>query len=447
MSFKETEFGRVPSDWNIDIMENTLDAIIDYRGKTPKKAESGIETLSAKSVKNGFIDYSSCYYISKETYDKFMVRGYPQKGDILMTTEAPLGCVAKLDKNDIAIAQRLLTLRGKDTILDNDYLMYYLMSKVGQHQLNIRATGTTVLGIKQTEFRKVPILLPQLEEQKAIAKILSDLDEKVEINNKINKNLEEMAQAIFKQWFVDFEFPNEEGKPYKSSGGEMVESELGMIPKGFKIGFLRDYVDNILGGDWGKENEQGNYKKEVFCLRGADIPEVRIGKKGSLPKRYILEKNYNNKKLSSGDLVVEISGGSPTQSTGRISYINNDILLRYEIGLVCTNFCRAITLKNKKAMEYFYFCWDRIYNLGVFFQFENGTTGIKNLDVNTFLDKFKIVKPNIDLIEKFKGIVCDFNKTIQQNGIENERLEKLRDNLLPKLMSGEIRVPLENSEN
>ncbi|MBI6013219.1 restriction endonuclease subunit S, partial [Clostridium perfringens] len=249
------------------------------------------------------------------------------------------------------------------------------------------------------------------------------------------------------QWFVDFEFPNEEGKPYKSSGGEMVESELGMIPKGFKIGFLRDYVDNILGGDWGKENEQGNYKKEVFCLRGADIPEVRIGKKGSLPKRYILEKNYNNKKLSSGDLVVEISGGSPTQSTGRISYINNDILLRYEIGLVCTNFCRAITLKNKKAMEYFYFCWDRIYNLGVFFQFENGTTGIKNLDVNTFLDKFKIVKPNIDLIEKFKGIVCDFNKTIQQNGIENERLEKLRDNLLPKLMSGEIRVPLEYSEN
>ncbi|MGU8861675.1 restriction endonuclease subunit S, partial [Clostridium perfringens] len=364
------------------------------------------------------------------------------KNSVLMSVRAPVGDV-NIATEDICIGRGLASLNMKNK--NNEFLYYLLKNYSGL--LISKESGTVFGSINKAGIEKLVLPFPSNSEQKAIAKILSDLDEKIEVNNKINKNLEEMAQAIFKQWFVDFEFPNEEGKPYKSSGGEMVESELGMIPKGFKIGFLRDYVDNILGGDWGKENEQGNYKKEVFCLRGADIPEVRIGKKGSLPKRYILEKNYNNKKLSSGDLVVEISGGSPTQSTGRISYINNDILLRYEIGLVCTNFCRAITLKNKKAMEYFYFCWDRIYNLGVFFQFENGTTGIKNLDVNTFLDKFKIVKPNIDLIEKFKGIVCDFNKTIQQNGIENERLEKLRDNLLPKLMSGEIRVPLEYSEN
>ena len=92
--------------YNIMKMEEALDALIDYRGKTPQKSETGIMTLSAKSVKNNYIDYSQCYYISKEEYQRFMVRGFPQKGDVLLTTEAPLGMVARLDRDDIAIAQR-----------------------------------------------------------------------------------------------------------------------------------------------------------------------------------------------------------------------------------------------------------------------------------------------------------------------------------------------------
>lgn len=110
------------------LMEDILDAIIDYRGKTPQKAANGIPTLSAKSVKNNRIDYSECYYISQEEYKRFMVRGFPQVGDVLMTTEAPLGVVARLDRDDVALAQRLLTLRGKPGILNNDYLLYLLQS-------------------------------------------------------------------------------------------------------------------------------------------------------------------------------------------------------------------------------------------------------------------------------------------------------------------------------
>ena len=443
MSFKETQLGLLPSNWEIATMEEALEKIIDYRGKTPKKSEVGIATLSAKSVKNGYIDYSNAYFISEEEYKRFMVRGFPEKGDILMTTEAPLGYVAKLDNDKVGIAQRLLTLRGKEKYLENNYLMYYLMSAIGQHQLLSRASGTTVTGIKQSEFRKVLISIPPIAEQQAIAKILSDLDEKIEINNKINKKLEEMAQAIFKQWFVDFEFPNEDGKPYKSSGGEMVESELGMIPKGWKIGTFREFTDTVLGGDWGKEIEQGNYKKEVLCLRGADIPEIKCGKIGAPAKRFILEKNYNNKRLNDGDLVVEISGGSPTQSTGRITYINEGILNRYDLDFVCTNFCRAITLNNKKAMEYFYFYWSYLYDLNVFFQYENGTTGIKNFDVNTFLDKHKIIIPPNYLLEKYHLIISNILNTIQHNGLENSKLSNTRDILLPKLMSGEIRVPID----
>ena len=171
------------------VMEEALDAIIDYRGRTPQKSPIGIPTLSAKSVKNGQIDYSECYYISPEEYKKFMTRGFPQKGDILLTTEAPLGMVAKLDRADVAVAQRLLTLRGKKEVLDNDFLMYYLQSSEGQGLLKAKETGTTVTGIKQAEFRKIVIEVPDFQTQKKIAAILSALDEKIAINRAINDNL------------------------------------------------------------------------------------------------------------------------------------------------------------------------------------------------------------------------------------------------------------------
>lgn len=175
--------------FNTYIMEDALEAIIDYRGKTPQKSESGIPTLSAKSVKNNFIDYNNCYYISQEEYNRFMVRGFPKKGDILLTTEAPLGMVAKLDRDDIAIAQRLLTLRGKNSILDNDYLLYFLQSSTGQHLLKSHETGTTVTGVKQAVFRKLEISIPNIEDQRKIATILSALDSRMELNTAINENL------------------------------------------------------------------------------------------------------------------------------------------------------------------------------------------------------------------------------------------------------------------
>ena len=170
-------------------MEDALDSIIDYRGKTPQKSNEGIMTLSAKSVRDGYIDYSQCYFISREEYDRFMVRGFPQVGDVLMTTEAPLGVTARLDRDDVALAQRLLTLRGKDGILDTGYLYYYLRSSVGQAKLRERQTGTTVTGIKQAEFRKIEIDLPDIETQRKTASVLEAVDKKIATNKEINENL------------------------------------------------------------------------------------------------------------------------------------------------------------------------------------------------------------------------------------------------------------------
>src|SRR3989338_1144107 len=117
--FKETEIGMIPEDWEVVQIEPYLDKIIDYRGKTPKKSMSGIMTLSARSIKKGRIDYDQTYYISEKTFEQWEIRGKPKIGDVLLTTEGPLGEVAQLDKEGVAIAQRLLTLRGKERQLNN----------------------------------------------------------------------------------------------------------------------------------------------------------------------------------------------------------------------------------------------------------------------------------------------------------------------------------------
>lgn len=250
------------------------------------------------------------------------------------------------------------------------------------------------------------------------------------VNKPINDNLEQQAQTLFKSWFLDFE-------TFKD--GNFVDSELGMIPEGWKVGTVSDVILSTISGDWGKDEQQGNYSNRVFCIRGADIPDIRKGDRGKMPTRYILAKNFESKKLDSDDIVVEISGGSPTQSTGRICHISQELIERSNDAIICTNFCRA--LKPKLGFSsYLYYKWDSIYNQGVLFLYENGTTGIKNLDLNGLLQNEMIVIPPLHMIERFNSYIHDISKLVQKNGIELEFLSAIRDTLLPKLMSGELKI-------
>ena len=179
-------------EWKSYPLEDCMEAIIDYRGKTPQKTTSGIPLITAKRIKKGQI-LPPQEYISTAEYDSWMRRGIPKPGDIVMTTEAPLGEIAQLDNQKVALAQRIITLRGKEGLLDNSFLKYLMQSSNIQNQLKARATGTTVVGIKQKELRKLSLLIPAIEEQKRIAHILGSLDDKIEINRKMNETLEAMA--------------------------------------------------------------------------------------------------------------------------------------------------------------------------------------------------------------------------------------------------------------
>lgn len=430
MNFKLTEIGELPFEWEVDTMENALNEIIDYRGKTPVKSETGIVTLSAKSVKDGYIDYSKAYFISESTYQKFMVRGFPRKGDILLTTEAPLGLVARLDREKVGIAQRLLTLRGKKEYLLNDYLMYYLMSNEGKHQLTSRQSGTTVTGIKQKEFRKCLISIPPFEEQKAIARILSTLDEKIEVNNQINKTLENMAQVIFKQWFVDFEFPNEEGEPYKSSGGEMFESELGMIPKGWEVKKSSDIANVNIG------KTPPRKEKECFTLDPDDYKWISIkdlGNSGAYifdSSEYLTKESiekYNVKVVPDNTVVLSFK-----LTIGRVSIT---------CGQMTTNEAIAhfnLSNKSKITTEYLY-----LYLKGFDYGKLGNTSSIANAVNSKIIKSMPIIVPDNKTIKTFSEVMESVFSKIKYTIKQSDKLIEIRDSLLPKLMSGEIRVPLD----
>lgn len=232
--------------WEEYQLDEVIKKFIDYRGKTPKKVSSGIPLITAKVIKDGTI-LPPDEFIEADEYSSWMTRGFPKVNDVLLTTEAPLGEVAIVHDANIALAQRIILLRGKSDVVDNGFLFYSLRTGLMQHRLSARASGSTVQGIKSAELKKVLIPLPDIDTQKEIVKILSCLDRKIENLRKQNETLEAIAQTLFKHWFVDFEFPNADGKPYKSSGGVMEPSELGEIPAGWRVSTLGDEFDIAIG--------------------------------------------------------------------------------------------------------------------------------------------------------------------------------------------------------
>jgi type I restriction enzyme S subunit len=244
------------SEWPLFPLEDCLDALIDYRGKTPEKTTSGIPLITAKVIKGGRIETPN-EFIAFDNYDAWMRRGIPECGDVVLTVEAPLGEVAQLGPEKIALAQRVVTLRGKVNFLDSTYLLYWLQSEVAQEQLKARATGTTVIGIKQSELRKLSVPIPPISVQQEVAEVLRSLDDRIALLRETNTTLEAIAQALFKSWFVDFDPVHAKMQGRAPEGLDEVtaalfpdsfeESELGPVPKGWKPIRLDSFIELAYG--------------------------------------------------------------------------------------------------------------------------------------------------------------------------------------------------------
>ena len=243
-----------------------------------------------------------------------------------------------------------------------------------------------------------------------------------------------MAKQLYDYWFVQFDFPNKDGRPYKSSGGKMVWNKKikREIPEGWKEVTLNDFIDKNKGGDWGYDTPKDGTIK-VGCVRGADIIKLN-----DVPTRHITSK-HSDRLLEDGDIVIEISGGSPVQATGRVALITNGVIERNGGALVCSNFCQSFNMKKREFSEYFYYLWQNLYDNDNMFNFEGKTSGIKNFQTDVFLANYWFEVPE-PLIETFHTIVAQYHLMIDQNIIENNNLIKQRDKLLPLLMNGQVSV-------
>lgn len=410
-------------EWKQDKLIDLLDSLIDYRGKTPRKVDKGIPLITAKIVKNGRIDMPT-EFIDIKDYNSWMVRGFPKNGDVILTTEAPLGEVAQLDDKKIALAQRIVCLRGKEGVLDNTFLKYFLLSSLGQARLKARETGTTVTGIKQSELKEVLIDYPPYKYQKQITSILKSLDDKIELNRRINENLEQQAQALFKSWFVDFE-------PFK--GGKFVDSELGMIPEELIISRIGDIPHTI---ESGRRPKGGAVLKGVPSIGAENIKGLGYydySKTKYIPEDFALTTNRG--KVYGYELLIYKDGGKPGYFIPNYTifgegfpfdemYINEHV------------FRLDFMSKEYNVFAYFYMQTPYIMNQLNSIGGKAAIPGINTKDV----ESLPIFNGDNKKIQEFGNLVLPMITTILRNCRENARLAQLRDTLLPRLMSGELAI-------
>ena len=339
-----------------------------------------------------------------------------RKNDIIYSTVRPnlchYGILRKTLKN-MVVSTGFVVLRCKKEILP-EYLYAYITLPSNTKKLQaIAETSTSAYpSITKEDLEELDIPLPAIEIQEKIAVILSNIDKKIELNNHINNNLYEIIETYYKEKYIN------------NSKKHLCK--------------MNTLIEETVGGDWGKDKPTGNYNQEVICIRGADIPEMDKGNKRKTPNRFILEKNLRKKRLTGNEIVIEISGGSPTQSTGRSVYITPILEQSFKLPVICTNFCKAIRLKDKKYLAAFYMNLRYLYNKNIMFLYENGTTGIKNLDLNSLLEneEINILSENENNI--FNSLFYNINNIMVSNSEENTNLEQLRDILVAKLMNGEI---------
>lgn len=460
------------SEWTELPLEDAMDAIIDYRGKTPRKTDSGIPLITAKIVKNGRINPTQ-EYIAEADYDAWMQRGIPQKGDVVLTTEAPLGEVAQLNGDKIALAQRIITLRGKAGLLESDFLKYLLQSHEVQHQFDGRASGTTVSGIKQSELRKIVLRFPPLPEQKAIAHILGSLDDKIELNRRMNATLEGMAQALFKSWFVDFDpvldnairagnpIPDEfetraevrrqaitgrgEAPAPPSSTSASDAAGATSLPEQIRSLFPASFIETDEMG-WIPEGWAATSVSEAVSvnpstkLRKGDLAPFADMK--ALPTSGyaidgVIKKAYSGgAKFKNGDvLLARITPCLENGKTGIVDFLTDD----NPVGFGSTEF--IVLRGNGDLTTAFIACLARDSNFRKHCeQSMIGSSGRQRVHNSCFDSYYLALPTKRDVVTQFNGLaVPAFAKAGRQSN-ENKVLVKLRDTLLPKLISGELRI-------
>lgn len=412
------------------------------RGGSKVYLKTGIPLIRSQNVYNSVFSEDGLVYIDDKKAKKLDNVTLCENDILLNITGDSVARCTIVPQQYIGgrVNQHVAIIRTDKNYLNPQFLKYFLISPSMQSRmLSLARMGATRAALTKGMIESFEIPTPDLIEQKAIANILSTLDEKIEVNNQINQTLENMAQELFKRWFVDFEFPNEDGAPYQSSGGEMIESELGLIPIGWEVNEFNNLAENVSGYSYkGKDledskdalitiknfNRNGGFKVEGF-------KDIKISER-------VKEKHYADLL----DIIV-----AHTDLTQNADIIGNPIMIMNKSDNNNLIFSMDTVKVIPKLNESRYF----VFQLLKHSDFKNfalaHTSGTTVLHLSKkAIPKYKFSSPPEDLIKKYNNTVEPFFRKNMLVHKENEKLKSIRDTLLPKLISGEIRVPLEDLE-
>ena len=409
--------------------------LLDYyevtNGLSKNKSEFGFgyPFLTFKEVFNNYFLTENLVNLANSTV-KEREKCSIKIGDIFITRtsetmeELGITAVALKDYPNATFNGFTKRLRPKSHAeISPEFISFYLKSKEFRNQIQSFSSLTTRASLNNEMLEKLELIIPDIHKQKEIAKILKNLYDKIEINNEMNKTFEEMAQTLFKRWFIDFDFPNENGEPYRSSGGKMVDSELGEIPEGWMIKNLGSICETTSGGTPSR-------KKEEYYLNG----HIHWIKSKELNGHFII------------DTEEKITDNALKESSAKLLPKNTILIAMYgatvgEVGITpmiasCNQAICAI--KENEKIPYFF----------IYEYFKENKEKVKNLAIGSaqqnisqiLIKNLKIIVPIRQIMENYVEVTKNLYDKILQNQLEIQSLTQIRDTLLPKLMSGEVEV-------
>ncbi len=449
MSSDVAQFSSVPEGWDVEELRGFLE-LITYGFTNPMPdADVGPWKLTAKDIVGGRINYSTARKTTHEAFEHSLTdKSRPRVGDVLLTKDGSIGRVAVVDRPGVCINQSVALLRPNDRI-SSEYLKYLLLSPYYQSVMEGDSDGSTIKHIYITRVDKMRVAVPPPAEQLSIVGLVGKIDDRITLLRETNATLESIAQALFKSWFVDFDPVRAKMEGRTPEGMDEATaalfpdgfetSELGEVPRGWALKPFGALLAHSIGGDWGSEQPEEKNTVRVAIIRGTDIPDLQSGRDNRVPIRYTSEKKLSTRQLQDGDIVIEVSGGSKDQPTGRALYVTYDLLKRFDCPVEPASFCRLFRPVDRATGVLLGQHLRFVYDQGKTWEYQNQSTGIANFQTTHFLEKELVAVPSDSVLNVFSETV----RALVDRAITSQldELSQIRDTLLPRLISGQLQLP------
>jgi type I restriction enzyme S subunit len=416
---------------------------------TPQKSKHPY--LRIVDFKDGGIDKSNLQYVPDEVFPQ-IARYVIGEQDLYISIVGTIGLVGAVPKelsgaNLTENAAKICEI--DESRVSGRYLGYFLRSEAGQAAIKALTVGSTQPKLALFRIDQIEVPCPPLNEQQSIAALLAALDDRITLLRETNATLEAIAQALFKSWFVDFDpvRAKMEGRIPEGMDEDtarlfpdaLEESELGLVPRGWRLVPFGQLLCHTIGGDWGSDAPDDKNDARVAIIRGTDIPDLQTGANSRVPVRYTSQKKLATRKLEDGDIVLEVSGGSKDQPTGRSLYMTDGLLNQFDCPVEPASFCRLLRPNSKDIGALLGQHLTYIYAEGKTWEYQNQSTGIANFQTTHFLETELVAVPSDDVLAGFSNVIRPLVDRSHLTQIQE--LATLRDTLLPRLISGQLRLP------